>query len=145
MEEESFIHSRFDVPEYMRNSKPKVVVAEIPGYHRFRDKVFKNYSLIIMYFDDGIIRYVHWKTILAILSTFSPLQQMDINDLDVNHIEDVYRNNGRLRGDIESCSFPEEAGLSELIFHLLDLYQRYNEPENIYVNGLLDSESYGKN
>ena len=145
MDEENFIQSRFEVPEYMKNSRPKVVVAEIPGFHRYRNKVFQNYSLIIMYFDDGIIRYVHWKTIMAILSTFSPLDQIDFDELDVKHIEDVYKNNGRIRGDIESCSLSEDGGLSELIFHLLDLYQRYNEPENIYVSALLDSSSYGKN
>jgi len=118
----------------MKNAKSKVVKIDLPGFHRFQQRIFHNYCLMIMSFEKGEIKYIPWTTIFQMISQFSPIIKMKEESFDEDILLEILGNSEQLKDNIESIDISEMKNIFDLSFHLLELYQRYNEPDNIYVS-----------
>ena len=116
MKETNACRSNFGVPEYMKNVKTKVVKVDLPGFHRFQQRVFHNYCLVIMFFDKGEIQYFPWESIFDIISQMSPIRKMDNEDFDEATLADIWGNSEQLGNDIESSDLSEMANIFDLSF-----------------------------
>ena len=134
MNEKSTCIANFGVPEFMKSAKTKVIKVDLPGFHRFQQKIFHNYCLMILYFEKGEIRYIPWLFIFGMISQLSPIRKMDEEDIDELRLEEILENSEQLGDDIESIDLSEMANILDLSLFLLELYQRYNEPDNIFVS-----------
>ena len=70
---------------------------------------------------------------------------MDKEDFDELLLEEIRENSEQLGDDIESKDLSEMANIFELSFFLLELYQRYNEPDNIHVSEWNNPPKHEKN
>lgn len=70
---------------------------------------------------------------------------MDEESFDEEALEEILENSEQHGDDIESTDLSDMTDIMEFSFYLLDLYQRYNEPDNIYVSGLLEPQWHEKN
>ena len=129
----------------MKNAKTKVVKVDLPGFHRFQERIFQNYCLIIMHFDEGTVKYIPWEIVFEMISQFSPIKKVDNENFDEAALEQIFENSELLGLDIESTDFTEMTEIIKLSFYLLELYQRYNEPDNIYVSRFLNPPKHEKN
>ena len=87
-----------------------------------------------MSFKKEEIHYIPWTTVFNMISQFSPIKEMKEETFDEEILEEIWNNSDQLKDDIETIDISEIKGIWDLSFFLLELYQRYNEPDNIYVS-----------
>ncbi len=136
MSTNSACQTKFGVPDFMKSASAKITKVDLPGFHRFQQRIFHNYCLVIMSFKKEEIHYIPWTTVFQMISQFSPIKEMEEGEeaFDNDILEEIWTNSDQLKDDIETIDVSDIKNIWDLSFLLLDLYQRYNEPDNIFVS-----------